>query len=236
VLALKGGSNYNLASGSNFAVAGYPGVTGTNTAAFSGGTDNNVTVVSQQDVDNARAKVTSQSADDYTNKFIKQLEDGGAYVLKSTLKVGDPVVTANPAVGQQASNTSVNIQITYTVLTLQKADLKKVIGDTLNEQIDKSRQKISTGDLLKDASITVQNQTAPGAATLNVSQTTTAVPIIDVAQVKKIAAGKKSGQIKSVISTWPGVKSVEVKTSPFWVSKVPKKEKKITVILQEVKD
>ena len=235
VLAQKGGSNYNLSSGSSFTVAGYSGVTGSNSAAFSGGTDNNVTVVSQQDVDNARSKVTSQSADDYTNKFIKQLEDSGAYVLKSTLKVGDPAVTANPGVGQQASTTSVSVQITYTVLVVQKNDLKTLINSTLNEQIDKSRQKISTDDVLKDASITVQNQTAPAVATLNVSETTTAVPIIDVAQVKKLAAGQKSGVIKSTISGWPGVKSVDVKTSPFWVSKVPKKTAKITVVLQQVK-
>jgi len=236
ISAQKGGSNYNLSSGSNFSVAGYSSVTATNGSAISGGTDNNVTVVSQQDIDNARSKLTSQSTDDFTNKFLKQLDDSGNYVLKSTLKVGDPAITATPAVGQPASTTNVTIQITYTVLVVQKSDLKKVITDTLNEQIDKTRQKISSDDVLKDASVTVQNQTAPGAATLNVSQTTSAVPIIDAAQVKKIAAGAKAGKIKATISNWPGVKNVDVKTSPFWVSKVPKKQNKITVVFQQVKD
>jgi hypothetical protein len=229
----NGGAKYNQAS-TTYSVSGFSTITGTG-SAMTGGTDNNVTIVSQQDVDNARAKVTSQSADDYTNKFIKQLEDGGAYVLKSTLKVGDPAVTATPAVGQPASTTNVSIQITYTVLIVQKSDLTKLINGTLEEQIDKTKQKISTTDVLKDASVTVQNQTAPGAATLNVSETTTAVPIIDVALVKKLSAGQKSGNIKATISAWPGIKNVDVKTSPFWVSKVPKKQNKITVVLQQVK-
>jgi hypothetical protein len=229
-LAQKGGSSYNISSGQSFTVAGYSYVTGSNSAAFSGGTDSNVTVVSQSDVDSARAKLTSQSTDDYTNKFLQQL-----YVLRSTLKVGDPKVTANPAVGQQASSTTVNIEITYSVLTVKKDDLTKAISNTLNEQIDKSRQKISATDVLKDASVSVQNQTGDAVATLNVSETTTAVPIIDVAAVKKLAAGKKKADIQGPIGNWPGVKNVDVHMSPFWVSKAPKNQAKVKVILQQVK-
>lgn len=236
VIAQKGGTSYNLASGSSFSVAGFSSVTGTNTAAFSGGSDNNVTVISQKDVDDARSKVTSQSTDDFTNKFIKQLEDSGLYVLRSTLKVGDPVVTASPEVGQQASSSSVTIKINYSVLCVQKSDLTKAISDTLNEQIDKSKQKISESDVLKDASVSVQSQSSPAVATLNVSKTTTAVPIIEVATVKKLAVGKKSGDIKSAIGAWPGVKNVDVKLSPFWVSKTPKNQSKIHVTLQQVKN
>jgi hypothetical protein len=234
VVAQSGGAKYNIGA-SNFTVAGFSDVTATSSSAFTGGTDNNVTVVSQADVDGARSKVTSQSTDDYTNKFISQLESSGFYVLRSTLKVGDPQVSANPAVGQQASSTSVSIQITYSVLVVQKSDLQKVISDNLNNQIDKSRQKISSSDVVKDASITVQNQTAPAAVTLNVSEGTTAIPIINTTQVKQLAAGKKSGDIKNAILTWPGVKDVNVKMSPFWVSKAPKNQNKITVTLNQVK-
>jgi hypothetical protein len=236
IIAQKGGSNYNLPANSTFTISGYPSITASNSSSISGGTDNNVTVVSQSDVDNARAKVTSQTSDDFTNKFLKQLDDSGFYVLKSTLKVGDPQVTSTPAVGQPGSTANVAVKITYSVLVLNKSDLTKVIGDTLNDQIDKARQKVSKADYIKDASVTVQNQTGPSTATLNVSETTTAVPIINVASVKKLAAGKKKAEIQAPISNWPGVKNVEVNMSPFWVSKAPKKEAKINVILQQVKE
>jgi acetolactate synthase small subunit len=62
------------------------------------------------------------------------------------------------------------------------------------------------------------------------------VPIINVALVKKQAEGHKSGDIQAAINNWAGVKNVDVKLSPFWVSKAPKKDGKITVILKEVKD
>ena len=143
-------------------------------------------------------------------------------------------MTSTPAVGTQASSAAVNVEVTYTVLAVKKDDLRKAIADELNQQVDKKKQKLSNDDVLKGANVSVQNQTGPAAATLTVTEDTTAVPIINVAQVKSLAAGKKSGYIKTTISTWPGVKSVDVKFSPFWVSKAPKAAK-ITVKLQQVK-
>ncbi len=234
VLAQTGGAKYNIGSGS-FSVSGYPGVNGSG-GPMSGGTDNITTVVSQTDIDNAKQKASSSASADFTKQFMQQLSDQGYYVIASTLKGNDPEISANPAVGQAASNVSVTVTTTYTVLAVQKADLKKIITDNLNDQIDKSKQKISADDVLKGASVTVQNQTAPAAASLNVSEETTAIPIIDVNQVKKIAAGQKKGDIEAALSGWPGVKKVTVSYSPFWVSKAPKNPAKVTVVLQQVKD
>jgi len=158
----------------------------------------------------------------------------GEYVLISTMKAADPVVTASPAVGQPASTSNVTIKITYSVLTVKKADLSQAIEDKMSDQIDKTKQKLD-GNFLNDATITVQSQSSPTAATLSINEDTTAVPIINIANVKAQAKGKKTGDIKSAIGSWPGVKEVDVKLSPFWVSKVPKKDGKIKVILQAVK-
>lgn len=101
-------------------------------------------------------------------------------------------------------------------------------------QIDKTKQKLN-GNFLNDANITVQSQSAPNSAVLTINEDTTAVPIINVATVKKVAEGKKVGDIKSAIGNWAGVKNVDVQLSPFWVSKVPNKDSKVTVVFQEVK-
>lgn len=228
------GAKYNVSSGTTFSIAGRSDVSAS--GSTSGGTDNIITVVSQSDLDGAKAKVTSADTDAFTKAFEDQLAKDGNYVLVSTLKPSDPVVTSSPAVGQPASTTTVSIKITYTVLAVLKTDLSKAINDSLSKQVDKNKQKLSTDDVLKTASITVQNQTSPTAATLNISEDTTAVPIIDVDGIKKQVGGQKSGDIKSTISSIPGVKEVDVKMSPFWVSKAPKKTSKITVIQQQVKN
>jgi hypothetical protein len=231
VVSIAPGSKYNT-SISNAAVRS--GVTADGSA--SGGTDSIVTILSQADVNSAKDKLTGgTSGSDFTKSFENSLASQGEYVLTSTLKTGDPVITATPSVGQPASTANVSVKVTYTVLTVKKSDLSQAIEDKLSSQVDKTKQKL-TGNFLNDANIAVQSQGANNTATLSIHEDTTAVPIIDVATVKKQAADKKAGDIQASIGNWAGVKNVDVSLSPFWVSKVPSKNSKITVILQEVKD
>jgi hypothetical protein len=233
IVAQAAGSKYNI-SGATFTVSGRSDVSAGGSA--SGGTDNVITVLSQSDVDNVTQKLTTgATAEAFAKSFEDKLAKQGEYVFVSTLKAAAPVITATPAVGQPASTSNVTIKITYTVLAVQKSDLSTAIQAKLASQIDKTKQKLN-GNFLNDANITVQSQPAPNSAVLAVNENTTTVPIIDIASVKKQAKGKKVGDIKSAIGNWAGVKSVDIKLSPFWVSKAPSKDSKITVVLQEVKN
>lgn len=232
ITAQQGGTKYNN-SFTAASVAGYPGVNASGSA--SGGTDNNITVVSQADVDSAKAKVSGQSSSDFTKNFEKQLSDSGFYVIGSTLKANDPQLSATPAVGQPASTASVTVKVTYSVLVVQKSDLTKAISDQLNKQIDSKKQKITAGDVVQAASINVQSSSGPDESLLQISSSTTAVPTLDVAAIQKQAGGLKSGDIKAFISDYPGVKKVTVSISPFWITKAPKNPAKIHVMLQEAK-
>jgi hypothetical protein len=231
ITAQAGGTKYNV-SGATFSVSGRSDVNASGSA--SGGTDNITTVVSQSDVDNAKQKVTSADTDKFVKDYEKQLSDQGFYVLTATLKQSDPVATANPAVGQPANTTTVTVEITYTVQVVQKSDLTKAITAELNKQINPSKQKLTSTDVLKDATISVQNAASPSDIKIDVSVESTAIPLIDPATIQKLAAGKKSGDIKAAISGLPGVKSVDVKLSPFWVSKAPRKYTKTTVIIKPI--
>lgn len=234
VTAQQGGAKYNLSSNQAFSVSGQGSlVTGKNSSAFTGGTDSILTIVSQADLDSAKKKITAAESDKFSKDFEKQLGDEGLYVLSSTLKLADPVVTATPAVGQEATNVSVNIKITYSVLAVPKADLEKAVTDILNKQFDKSKQKLSDDDVLDKVKLNVVNQTSPTATNLEVDIETTAIPIINESSVKKQIAGKKDGEIRKILTALPGVKEVETKMSPFWVSKAPNNPAKVTIVLEE---
>jgi len=142
-------------------------------------------------------------------------------------------VTASPDIGQPGSNTTVNVKITYSVLVVKKSDLQKAITDQLDKQIDTKKQKISANDVVTGASVTVQTSKSPSDAILQISENTTAVPTLDVAGIQKQVGGLKSGDIRNLISGYPGVKNVSVNMSPFWVTKAPKKPSKIHVHLQQ---
>jgi hypothetical protein len=229
ITAQSAGAKYNASING---VSVRSGITADGSA--SGGTDNNVTVLTQQDIEGAKAKITSEASDKFSKDFQKQLSDQGLYVLSSTLKVGEPQVTSTPSVGQQASTAAVNIKITYSVIAVQKTNLEEIVSNALNKKIDQKKEKLSDKDVLKDLTITVQNQqpNSPN-ATLSISKDTTAVPIIDEDNVKEALKGKKENQIKQYLLTFPGIKDVDVKFSPFWVSSAPGKTSKIKLVEQQ---
>ena len=235
VTAQQPGAKYNIGSGQTFSVIGKPsGVTASNSSAFSGGTDDIQTVLSQADVDAATNKLTDEDRNKFVDNFKKSLDEEGFYLVEATLKAKDPAITTTPAVGQPASEANVSITISYSVLVIPKEEMKKAVTNELNEQIDKNKQKIGTDDVLEAITVSVQSQKSPTVATLSINADTTAVPIIDIDAIKKQVGGKKESEIKSLLGDLPGVKNVEVKMSPFWVSKAPKASK-ITVVQQQIK-
>ena len=54
-------------------------------------------------------------------------------------------------------------------------------------------------------------------------------PLLNIAQIKSQIAGLKKGDLETLIEQNPGVTSVSVKYSPFWVSSTPKNTSKITI-------
>ncbi len=232
IVAQAGGTKYNVASGTSFTVSGRSDVNASGSA--SGGTDNNVTVVSQADLDNAASKETADATATFTKNFTTSLTNQGLYVFTSTLKPGTPTTTASPVLGQPASSTTVTTVTTYTVLVVKKSDFSKLLTDDLNKQIDPKKQKLTSTNVLADATISVQSQGSPSSGVISVTIDTTAIPIIDENSVKQEAVGQKVGDIKSAVSGIPGVEKVDVKLSPFWISKAPKANK-ITVVQKQVK-
>jgi len=234
VVAQTGGAKYNIAP-TSFTVTGFSVVKASSSASMTGGSDNIIAIVAQSDLDKVKQEITSESSDTFSKSFADSLAAEGLYFLSSTLKLSDPQVSSSPAVGQPASTASVKVKVTYSALSVKKDDLTKAVTDELNKQVDKNKQKLSTNDVLEGITINVENQTSPTVVTLDISQTTTAVPIIDMAAIKKQAAGQKTSTIKSSLSSVAGVEGVEVKLSPFWVSKAPKNVAKITVVQQQAK-
>lgn len=230
IAAQTGGSKYNVSS-ANFSVSGRSDVSASGSA--SGGTDSIATVLSQSDVDGAKQKITAADTDKFTKDFEKALSDQGLYIITSTLKLGDPAITSSSPVGQPATTATVTVKINYTLLTVKNDDIKKAVTDQISKQIDPKKQKLSGDDVLKGLTVSVSSQASPTKAILQLSEDTTVVPVLDIAGIKQTAAGHKSGDIQSALSSLPGVKEVDVKLSPFWVSKAPKASK-IHVVEQQV--
>ena len=223
ITAQNAGASYNGATA--FSVAGRSDVSVTVSSAISGGTDSIVQIVNQNDINNAKAKITPDSS--IKSALDGQLKGENYYPIDATYTVGTPVVTSSANVGDVANNVTVTEAITYSTFGVHESDLTTLIDNNVNSQIDTSKQSVlDTG--LSQGVFNI-NTVSASAAQLTLSTKATAGPALNINTIKQQAAGQHSGAIKSQLSNDPDVTSVDVKISPFWVSSAPKKTSRITV-------
>jgi hypothetical protein len=227
ITAQNGGANYNTAT-TTFAVAGRADVSSSGSA--NGGTDNVVKVVSQADVDAAKAKInTSANSDAAKAELTTNLKKDGMYPISSSLTTDGPNVTSSPNVGDQADSVAVTGTTTFTMLGVNQANMTQLVDNQLKAQIDTSKQSVLDNGL-NSATFTVNGKDNPQ---VSVQTSATIGPSLDTDAIKKEVAGKKKGDTIDIISNRPGIKGVTVNYSPFWVSKTPSDPKKVIITFQK---
>jgi hypothetical protein len=224
ITAQTGGASYNGAS--TFTVAGRSDVSAQVAQAIAGGTDNIVQTVNQNDITNAKAKISTNDTT-VEQSLVNQLQQSGYFALKATYSPGTPNVTTSANVGNVANSVTVTETVTYTMFGVHKSDLASLVDNNIDGQINTSKQSILDNGI-NSAVFTVTNASATSAQ-LAMSAKAVAGPQINMATIKQQAEGQKSAAIQSSLETDPDIKSVTVKLSPFWVSTVPKNISRITV-------
>jgi hypothetical protein len=227
IKAQAAGESYNgpLAS---VKVSGRSDVSGSGSA--SGGTDNVIQTVNQSDITNAQNKINTTDPT-VSQNLQEQLKQSNYYPLVTTFAAGTPTVTSSAKVGEAASTVTVTETVVDTMFGVLQNDLKALIDNNVSGQIDTSKQHILSEGLTK-ASFVVDSLTATGG---QVAMTTTAEvgPELNVDQIKANILGLKAGDVRSQLSGNPDVTGVDVHFSPFWVSRVPHKLDRVTVVVAE---
>lgn len=230
VTAAENGDSYNQAATSysssklqgNFTISG---------SAMAGGTSKIAKVVSQQDIDSAKAKIAddSQSA---KNELQSNLEGQNYYAILDTFATKQETITSSPEVDQEASEVTVTAERVYTMVGVKRDDLRALIdNDVKDEMAEKSLQIQDDG--INGAVFRSGTRQDDGSLTINMQVQVVLGPKIDSDQVKKDIAGKKRGDVENIVKQIDGVKDVEVNYSPFWVSITPKKTDRITLVYEE---
>lgn len=225
ITAQAGGTNYNV-SGVSFKVAGRNDVSASGSA--SGGTDNFLTSLSQADIDAATAKIVTNDPN-VKQDLASQLTKAGDVPILITLSASAPVVTTSAKVGDQVANATVTDVITYTMFGVKDTDLKSLVDNSISSQIDPAKQSILT-EGLSAATYTLQNR-SDTVAQVTLETSATVGPQLNATLIHKQVLGKKVGDVKSLLAGSPGVTSVDVKLSPFWVTSVPKGSSKVTIVI-----
>lgn len=218
------GANYNLTN-ATFSVSGRSDVTGS--GSTNGGSSNMVKVVTAQDVATAKAKIDAK--DEASKKNLQQqLDDDDYFAIQSSFKKSNETTTPSPGVDQEGAEVKVTYNADYTMLGVKRDDMKKLIENSLKDKIDTDRQQVQE-DGLETATFTVKSTADNGDTVIEVATKAEVGPDINTEALTNEILGKKSGETENIVQALPGVKSVEVDYSPFWVSRTPKAAKKITI-------
>lgn len=229
VIAQSSGTASNGAN--SFSIPSHAGLSGT--GSTSGGTDNIVRVVNQNDINNAQSKISASDAG-VKQDLEDQLRDADYYPLPSTYNTGTPSVKLSANVGQVADNVTVTQTVTYSMFGVKEKDLKTVVNNEIESGIDTNEQSI-LDDGISTATFTVASTTTTGAQ-MNMQGKATVGPELNIASIRRDAMGKKSPEIKEMFNDNPDITNVDVKFSPFWVNSVPNNEKKVVVKIATPKE
>jgi len=225
ITAQAGGSSYNTGSGSSFSVAGRSDVDATGSA--SGGTDNIVQTVNQNDINKAKSQISASNDNTQKQRLQNDLQNDDYYAITQTFSAGTPNTTQSAQVDDVANSVTVTETITYTMFGVKQKDLKTVIDNNVKNQVDTSKQSILDEGLSK--AVFGVSEASATSAQLTLQTTAEVGPALDTNAIREQAKGKKPADVKAQLQNNPDVTSVDVKLSPFWVGKVPGKTNKIHV-------
>jgi hypothetical protein len=233
VVAQNNGDQYNL-SARSYTVSGFAGVTAAG-SNMTGGVSKIVKIISQGDIDGAVQRMQDSASAAATNELKQKFQSENSLPLPETFAAGAPKINASPAAGEPAEESAVSVAITYTMTGVKKDDLGKLIESDVKKRIDTAKQKISNNGA-DQATLKVADKTNPASIKTELQATATTGAEQNAETIKKLIAGKKSGDAQTLIKSRPGIEKVEVDLSPFWVVKVPKNPAKVTVIFQSAND
>ena len=201
-----------------------------NSSAFSGGTTNIVTVVSESDFNNAKDKLNNQGREDGKAELVKQFGSDMS-VIDSSLEVNTSDPKSTPAVGEEVKSgvtPKIEATTTYSMFAVDKTKLEEFVRKKSEASLA-SDQRIYAVDTPFFENFQKGND---GSYTAKLKSSTQTGPKVNEEDILEKSRGRKIGEVQSLLKSINGVSSVKITPSFPWVSSVPDDPNKITIQLK----
>ncbi|MBQ3470283.1 hypothetical protein IJH23_01025 [Candidatus Saccharibacteria bacterium] len=198
--------------------------------AMEGGSDQMITIVTQADIDKAKAELTTSNEADNKKKIFERIgeKSEGAFILESSFTQSTSEVTSTPAVGEEVKEgvkPKISVTTTASVFTIDKTKIEEFI--TEKAKISESQKIYEMRDPFIENFVKIE-----GGYTGKLKTSYIAGPKITENDVIEIIKGKGLGQAQHDLKDIDGVASMRIDTSYPWVMSIPGDPNKITVILE----
>ncbi len=205
------GPNYNLPSGTKFTINGLDkgSISAKNDAAFSGGTQQNITVVSQKDEDALVSNLT-KNLETKAQTDISNTAGNDKVVLPFFTKEEVTKKTFSKNVGDQAKSVSLDATITYHSASYTKNDLQSFSQSIFQGKIPSNSTLSPNGIQATVSDPKNDNQSFRGSLDMKASF----LPKLDTQTITQDITGKSFNQAQSIIQKYPQVSNVAIQLQP----------------------
>lgn len=198
--------------------------------AMEGGSDQIITIVTQADIDKAKAELTTTNESENKKKLFEKIEEKSedAFVLESSFAQTTSELTPTPAVGEEVKEgvkPKISVTTTASVFTIDKTKVEEFI--TEKAKISESQKIYEMRDPFIENFLKVE-----GGYSGKLKTSYVAGPKITENDVIEIIKGKGLGQAQHDLKDIDGVASMRIDTSYPWVMSIPGDPNKITVIIE----
>lgn len=208
------GAEYNLAGNESFRVGNYPKseVDATASADFSGGSSQQISAVSEEDLDTLQEDLTQELLDKADGEFSGKVSADEVFVSSaSTHEVSDKTFSAK--VGDEANTLKLNLTLDVTGVAVSKQALTDFAKEALKE-------KVPQGYVLRDSQISAEfelkEQTQEGYA-LSAFFKANLLPETKTEEIAKNIAGKYPTFAKEYLDSISGFSRAEIDITPHFL-------------------
>lgn len=226
VTAVEIGADYNLNARSySSPVAGVTAY-GSN---MSGGESHEAIVVTADDIQKAKEKLSDLSNKD-TLAQLKEQFANGEIVIEESFDANYGEIKTTPELGKEATSGKAVLtsKTKFSLTAVAKSELETYLKDAVEKQIKDSEKQRIYDNGIDDVVMSGFDKSDSGMV-INVATTGKIGPNIDQVDIKNQVKGKHYGDAQSILEGTNGVVNVDVKFSYFWVRTIPNNIKKITI-------
>lgn len=233
IQASDAGDNYNIDPG-RFTLPDLPSdqqdkIYAESTAKFTGGSTQQITVVSQDDVERAKESVRTDIAKAAKKDLADQAK--GLMLLDKAIQVDTQSATPSVSVGSQADNFDLSVKALARGMAFTEATFRDVFLAKVKEKVPQDKQLILSGTDQDEIIASVKDLNLDeGKITITGSIKTKIGPKIDTDSLRVQSAGKKTNDIQSHAKSIAGVQDALVTVKPDWLlGRLPFSARQITV-------
>lgn len=228
VHATEPGTSYNIDEAHSGTI-NVNGVSFYASTAMTGGTDKNVTIVSEKDIeDKTSVLLNSDETKASKDKLLAQINDGFVKI-ESSYKVESKDPAASPKKGEEVADKKkfkLTLKVTHTIYVVDRTAIDEYVREYEKDKIGENDKIYSTGTPFFERFLEGKD----GVYTAKFKTTVKIGPELSESSVLDTAKGKKVGEVKALIKDISSnINDVTVDPSFPWVYWVPDDANRIKI-------